>query len=40
MARLRLQTKKVTEKRKGRRNSKESFTEMYENIKMEDGIGS
>ena len=37
---LRLQMKEVTEKRKRRRNSKESFTEMYENRKMEDGIGS
>ena len=37
---LRLQMKEVTEKRKGRRNSKESFIEMYENRKMEDGIGS
>ena len=37
---LRLQTKEVTEKRKRRRNSKESFTEMYENRKMEDDIGS
>ena len=26
--------------RKRRRNSKESFTEMYKNRKMEDGIGS
>ena len=37
---LRLQTKEVTEKRKRRRNSKESFTEMYKNRKMEDGVGS
>ena len=37
---LRLQTKEVTEKRKGRRNSKESFTEMNKNRKMENGIGS
>ena len=37
---LRLQTKEVTEERKRRRNSKESFTEMYKNRKMEDGIGS
>jgi len=29
----------VAEKRKRRRNSKESFTEMYENRKMEDSIG-
>ena len=28
------------EERKRRRNSKESFTEMYKNRKMEDGIGS
>ena len=35
---LRLQTKEVTEERKRRRNSKESFTEMNENRKMEDGI--
>ena len=37
---LRLQTKEVAEKRKRRRNSKESFTEMYENRKMEDNIRS
>ena len=37
---LRLQTKEVTEERKRRRNSKESFTKMYKNRKMEDGIGS
>ena len=37
---LRLQTKEVTEKRKRRWNSKESLIEMYENRKMEDGIGS
>ena len=37
---LRLQTKEVAEKRKRRRNSKESFTEMYENRKMEDGFRS
>ena len=37
---LRLQTKEVAEKRKRRRNSKESFTEMYKNRKMEDSIGS
>ena len=37
---LRLQTKEVAEKRKRRRNSKESFTEMNKNRKMEDGIGS
>ena len=37
---LRLQTKEVTEKRKRRRNSKESFTEMYKNRKMEDSIRS
>ena len=37
---LRLQTKEVMEERKRRRNSKESFTEMYKNRKMEDGIGS
>ena len=37
---LRLQMKEVMEKRKRRRNSKESFTEMYKNRKMEDGIGS
>ena len=37
---LRLQTKKVTEERKRRRNSKESFTKMYKNKKMEDDIGS
>ena len=35
---LRLQTKEVAEKRKRRRNSKESFTEMNENRKMEDDI--
>ena len=35
-----LHTKEVTKKRKRRRNSKESFTEMYENRKMEDGIRS
>ena len=40
MAGLRLQTKEVAEKRKRRRNSKESFTKMYENRKMEDGIRS
>ena len=33
-----LQTKEVTKERKRRRNSKESFTEMNENRKMEDGI--
>ena len=38
MAGLRLQMKEVTEKRKRRRNSKESFTEVNENKKMEDGI--
>ena len=37
---LRLQTKEVTEERKRRRNSYESFTKMYENRKMEDDIGS
>ena len=37
---LRLQTKEVMEERKRRRNSKESFIEMYKNRKMEDGIGS
>ena len=37
---LRLQTKEVTEERKRRRNSTESFTKMYKNRKMEDGIGS
>ena len=37
-ARLRLQTKEVAEKRKRRRNFKESFTEMNENRKMENGI--
>ena len=37
---LRLQTKEVTEERKRRRNSKESFTKMNKNRKMEDGIGS
>ena len=37
---LRLQTKEVVEKRKRRRNSKESFTEMYKNRKMEDDIRS
>ena len=35
---LRLQTKEVAEKRKRRRNSKESFTEMNKNRKMEDDI--
>ena len=39
-ASLRLQTKEVTEERKRRRNSKESFTKMNKNRKMEDGIGS
>ena len=38
-ARLRLQTKEVTEERKRRRNSKESFTKMNENGKMKDNIG-
>ena len=37
---LRLQTKEVTEERKRRRNSKESFTKMNKNKKMEDSIGS
>ena len=37
---LRLQTKEVTEERKRRRNSKESFTKMNENGKMKDSIGS
>ena len=37
---LRLQTKEVMEERKRRRNSKESFTKMYKNRKMEDNIGS
>ena len=37
---LRLQTKEVMEEKKRRRNSKESFTEVYENRKMEDSIGS
>ena len=37
---LRLQTKEVMEERKRRRNSKESFIEMYKNRKMEDDIGS
>ena len=40
MAGLRLQTKEVTKERKRRRNSKESFTEMYKNRNMEDDIGS
>ena len=40
VAGLRLQTKEVTEKRKRMRNSKESFTKMYENRKMEDDIRS
>ena len=35
---LRLQTKEVAEKRKRRRNSKESFIEMNKNRKMEDDI--
>ena len=34
-----LQTKEVTKERKRRRNSKESFTKMYKNREMEDGIG-
>ena len=37
---LRLQAKEVMEERKRRRNSKESFTEMNKNRKMENGIGS
>ena len=37
---LRLQMKEVTEERKRRRNSKESFTKMNKNRKMEDDIGS
>ena len=36
---LGLQAKKVTKEGKRRRNSKESFTKMYKNRKMEDGIG-
>ena len=35
---LRFQTKEVAKKRKRMGNSKESFTEMNENRKMEDGI--
>ena len=35
-----LQTKEVMKERKRRRNSKESFTKMNKNRKMEDGIGS
>ena len=38
-ARLRLKTKEVTKERKRRGNSKESFTKMNKNRKMEDGIG-
>ena len=37
---MRLQTKEVAEKRKRRRNSKESFIEMYKHRKMEGNIGS
>ena len=37
---LRLQAKEVMEEAKRRRNSKESFIEMYKNRKMEDNIRS
>ena len=40
MARLRLQTKEVTKEGKRRRNSKEGFTEMNKDRKMENSIGS
>ena len=36
---LRLQTKEVAEKRKRRRNSKESFTKMNKDRKVKDCIG-
>jgi len=39
-ARLGLQMKEVTKEGKRRRNSKESFTEMNKDRKMEDSIGS
>jgi hypothetical protein len=40
VAGLRLQMKEVMEERKRRRNSKENFTKMNKNRKMENGIGS
>jgi hypothetical protein len=37
---LGFQTKEVAKERKGRRNSKESFTKMNKNKEIEDNIGS